>query len=976
MANAIAGVGTVFERWNGAGWDTIAEINSIEGPSMDKDIIEVTSLDTAGGYDEFITGFMDGGQLTLNMNFSRSGYELMKQDFEIDVARDYRITLPDDEDTTLEFEGLVIEIPLTMEADNQLTVDVIIQVSGEVTIASAGAESSGGGSQSWEDYWATQDLNLWVKSRSGLSLIDSFGNNPTLLPAVWDITNANQQVAPISAITINAGYIDIDALYPTPSVSYLIAEPTHSNFIALMSATSIRVRCQGTIKDFVISAPSTTELTRFRIAFRQDSGSTKVRVYTNTIESSSGEQSFGAGISFTGVNRIGAAVGKMAYININNGTNDILTYHLTGLGKYVYDASGNSNHGTHTNALATTYLAGGSTYLMDNDFTIYEHYYRTDVYVPDAHTTAINTLLAKVAFTGEYQVKEAVTGSLTKYNLAPALIQMQGSIWDRSDISIWKDEARSGYYDSTNADTKKRWHSTEFNQATFKSWLQDDYKEIVFAKFNDNTFSSGRILSEIMAFDIARTGNELTKTYAYINYGYAVTDLTATFDVSTISGQLSWTDVFGGTASYEIWVSVEGRTKTYVATTAIGATSYNDNTCKQGAWVKYYIRPRVNTKTYSFSPASIIYTPLCLKTDQSTLTQVVFKTLNISAGGSVTINWGDESTTVLSAGENYNKTHDYAIQNQYSIWLSGNVKRIYNFEHLEQAKSYGDIANWVIPWDCVQFHPYKCGFTGDISDHANWFSPNLLVYDLQYLAVTGDISDWRLGDTNIYDIHFEYTNVTGDLSEWTFRATPTDSLSAKIRLSMTDLSGDISSWDLFDGLNWLDLDGGDFELDVSKFNIPDSCVNLSINSNITYTNRIFGDASGFTFPTADGINYHIALNRGEITGDMSACLLPELTKNGSVSFSHNQITKMPRGHFKYLTLFDFSYNQCDTSEIDSFLAYVDSYFTGGVVPMTNGVYLLNGTGMGIPSASGLASKASIESKYTAAGKTCTIIVNS
>lgn len=142
MANAIAGVGTTFERWSGSAWQFIAEINAIEGPTMDKENIEVTALDTDGGYDEFITGFMEGGTLTLNMNFSRSGYELMKQDFEIDVARDYRITLPDAEDTTLEFEGLVTEIPITMEADNQLTADVTIQVSGEVTIASAGAESS------------------------------------------------------------------------------------------------------------------------------------------------------------------------------------------------------------------------------------------------------------------------------------------------------------------------------------------------------------------------------------------------------------------------------------------------------------------------------------------------------------------------------------------------------------------------------------------------------------------------------------------------------------------------------------------------------------------------------------------------------------------------------------------------------------------------------------------------------------------
>jgi len=138
MANAIAGVGTTFERWSGSAWQFIAEINAIEGPTMNKENIEVTALDTDGGYDEFITGFMEGGTLTLNMNFTRSGYELMKQDFEIDVARDYRITLPDDEDTTLEFEGLVIEIPLTMEAEDKLTVDVTIQVTGEVALASAG----------------------------------------------------------------------------------------------------------------------------------------------------------------------------------------------------------------------------------------------------------------------------------------------------------------------------------------------------------------------------------------------------------------------------------------------------------------------------------------------------------------------------------------------------------------------------------------------------------------------------------------------------------------------------------------------------------------------------------------------------------------------------------------------------------------------------------------------------------------------
>ena len=72
-------------------WDTIAEINSIEGPSMNKD--HRGDIMTPLRPQRVHYGFMDGGQLTLNMNFTRARYEVMKQDFEID-ARDYRITLP------------------------------------------------------------------------------------------------------------------------------------------------------------------------------------------------------------------------------------------------------------------------------------------------------------------------------------------------------------------------------------------------------------------------------------------------------------------------------------------------------------------------------------------------------------------------------------------------------------------------------------------------------------------------------------------------------------------------------------------------------------------------------------------------------------------------------------------------------------------------------------------------------------------
>lgn len=143
---AISGVGTQFRRWSGTAWAALAEISSISGPTMTRDFIDVTSLDSVGGYREFIAGFRDGGTVSLTMNFTRATYDLMKQDFEDDTAKFYEIVLPDKDangnliNTSFEFEGLVTELPLEIPTDDKVTANVTIKVNGMVTVNS-GAES-------------------------------------------------------------------------------------------------------------------------------------------------------------------------------------------------------------------------------------------------------------------------------------------------------------------------------------------------------------------------------------------------------------------------------------------------------------------------------------------------------------------------------------------------------------------------------------------------------------------------------------------------------------------------------------------------------------------------------------------------------------------------------------------------------------------------------------------------------------------
>lgn len=139
MSDAISGVGTIFKRSDMASAPTfsaIAEINSIDGPNKSRDTIDVTSLDSTGGYREFIASFRDGGEVSLEMNFTRDGYVDMNADFEIDTLVDYQIVLPDTGNTTLEFSGLVTNLGLGIPLDDKVTAPVTIKVSGQVTLTS------------------------------------------------------------------------------------------------------------------------------------------------------------------------------------------------------------------------------------------------------------------------------------------------------------------------------------------------------------------------------------------------------------------------------------------------------------------------------------------------------------------------------------------------------------------------------------------------------------------------------------------------------------------------------------------------------------------------------------------------------------------------------------------------------------------------------------------------------------------------
>ena len=142
---AVGSQGTEFRRWNSSSgaWESIAEIQSIDGPKKTRTTIDTTALDTVGGYMTFITGLRDPGGLTMTMNFTRDTYETLNTDFDDDTIQNYEIVLPDGDTTSLEFEGFVTELGLSVPTNDKISAPATIKASGQITIESGSGPSAG-----------------------------------------------------------------------------------------------------------------------------------------------------------------------------------------------------------------------------------------------------------------------------------------------------------------------------------------------------------------------------------------------------------------------------------------------------------------------------------------------------------------------------------------------------------------------------------------------------------------------------------------------------------------------------------------------------------------------------------------------------------------------------------------------------------------------------------------------------------------
>lgn len=102
MPQASNSVGSILK----IGIIPVAKLTKIDSPEMSKAEIDVTTLDSTGGYKEFIPDFRDGGNLMIEgFAISDVGQEALKSNFDADVLTQFTIITPGG--LTIVFNGYV-----------------------------------------------------------------------------------------------------------------------------------------------------------------------------------------------------------------------------------------------------------------------------------------------------------------------------------------------------------------------------------------------------------------------------------------------------------------------------------------------------------------------------------------------------------------------------------------------------------------------------------------------------------------------------------------------------------------------------------------------------------------------------------------------------------------------------------------------------------------------------------------------------
>jgi predicted secreted protein len=118
--------------------NAIAELQNISGPNRSRDTIDVSSHDSADGFREFVGGFADGGEVSIDGNFypaDTDGQYALNTAYEAGTASTFTMTFPASTGSTFSFSAIVTAFNTTSPHDGKLGFTATLKISGKPTFS-------------------------------------------------------------------------------------------------------------------------------------------------------------------------------------------------------------------------------------------------------------------------------------------------------------------------------------------------------------------------------------------------------------------------------------------------------------------------------------------------------------------------------------------------------------------------------------------------------------------------------------------------------------------------------------------------------------------------------------------------------------------------------------------------------------------------------------------------------------------------
>lgn len=135
--------GTLLKMGDGAtpveSFATIANVMTIGGPEYTKDMLEVTSHDSPGGWKEFVGSLKDGGTLSLDINFDPANtthVALLQSLLDESQPTNWQLVFPDPAHTTWTIPAMVQKFGTSAPHDGKLGASVDLKIAGQPTLGS------------------------------------------------------------------------------------------------------------------------------------------------------------------------------------------------------------------------------------------------------------------------------------------------------------------------------------------------------------------------------------------------------------------------------------------------------------------------------------------------------------------------------------------------------------------------------------------------------------------------------------------------------------------------------------------------------------------------------------------------------------------------------------------------------------------------------------------------------------------------